>query len=95
MNAQELIIDYLYCHMEESGLYKYKVQLYNEYLASEESQTMGFELWLCDRLKRKEDALLLATKTIKQFSEKIDHLTVQNNLLTEVNNNGSNDPTHL
>lgn len=54
--------------MVDSGLYRYRVQLYNEWKSSDDCVTMEFETWLVDRLKRNEDALEFAKKAIKRQS---------------------------
>lgn len=43
-----------------SGLYKYRVELFNEWMNSDDRVTLEFEMWLVDRLKRKSDALEFA-----------------------------------
>jgi hypothetical protein len=66
---KSLLID-----MIDSGLYRYRVQLYNEWKDSGECVTMEFETWLVDRLKRKEDALEFAKKAIKRLKLERDNL---------------------
>jgi hypothetical protein len=67
----------------ESGLEKYRRELHFEYELSDSS--MPFSLWICDKIKRRDDMLTMSANAYKELKERYESAILEGDLLRTKN----------